>query len=174
MGKAGVGAVLSFKRNCVSVRLVFQPDLTRLENTTQMSTSAESNLEPDVHVQLLDCDDFPWCRMIRAKVSISRSTLYAARHCLYMCFLTQISMGNDLKAGRIVAHSISRHSLSSSRESFHRHLDDFSEDANEMGLALFDRYGRLRQQASGAMWDKLASSRLLHHQSDGLPSLRPR
>lgn len=92
-------------------------------------------------------------------------------------------MGNDLKAGRIVAHSIRRHSLSSSRESFHRHLDNFSEDANEMGLALFDRYGRLRQHLYGTYSEETDEGRLLyieevtlrhtyHHQGIGCKAVK--
>lgn len=71
-------------------------------------------------------------------------------------------MGGDHTAGRIVAHSISRVSLRSSRESFHWHLADLPhEHAYNIGLELFDGYGRLRRHLYGTFSDETDVGRLL-------------
>lgn len=76
----------------------------------------------------------------------------------------QITIGGDRKAGRIIAHSINRFhpSLKSSRDSFHCHLAGLPyEDAFDIGLDLFDRYGWLRHHLYGTFTDETDEGRLL-------------
>ena len=95
----------------------------------------------------------------------------------------QIIMGRDRKAGKIVALSINRHSLTPSKERFHWHLNEFSEDACEMALSLFDRYGRLRPHLHGTFAEETDEGRLLyiqevtvkdtyHHQGIGCKAIK--
>lgn len=79
---------------------------------------------------------------------------------------TQIIMGGDRNAGRIVAVSVHRHSqsLRSSKESFHWHLNEFSDDAYDMGINLFDRHGRLRPHLHGTFAEETDEGRLLYIQ----------
>ncbi|KAL3156227.1 hypothetical protein ABBQ32_012506 [Trebouxia sp. C0010 RCD-2024] len=105
-----------------------------------MSTTVKSSLDPHVRIKILCCDTLPWCEQIHAK----------------------IQMGGDHTAGRIIAHSISRVSLRSSRESFHWHFADLPyEHAYSIGLELFDRYGRLRRHLYGTFTDETDDGRLL-------------
>ena len=71
-------------------------------------------------------------------------------------------IGRDHTAGRIIAHSINRVSLQTSGESFHCHLAVLPyEDAYQIGVELFDRYGRLRPHLHGTFSDDTDEGRLL-------------
>ena len=92
-------------------------------------------------------------------------------------------MGSDRHAGRIAAHSINRVPLRRSKESFHWHLDDFSEYAYDMGMTLFDRHGRFRRHLYGTFEDEVDEGRILyipevslkpayHHQGIGCKAVK--
>lgn len=127
-----------------------------------MSTTVKSSLDPHVRIKILCCDTLPWCEQIHAKVKCRKCDVTVVSQAASGFSSLQIQMGGDHTAGRIIAHSISRVSLRSSRESFHWHFADLPyEHAYSIGLELFDRYGRLRRHLYGTFTDETDDGRLL-------------
>ena len=134
---------------------------------------------------MLADDKLPWTRLFEAKASfqLEAALPHCARHINGSSAGLQISVGADRYAGRIVVHSINRIQLRHSKESFHWHLNEFSEYAYDMGTTLFDGHGRLRRHLHGAFDDAADQGRVLyipeitlkpayHHQGIGCKAVK--